>query len=99
MRRRRTYTPKDAGCYVDGGQGIYATDAIVAFARNHGAIITHDEPCDHAETCLPSEFGGCEWADDYEDQAIAYMTERYPVDGHYWGRTESGDWGLWPDED
>lgn len=96
------YTMDDCGCYVDSARGIYATDAIVAFANEHGANIRHDSDCasDHAETFCASTFAGCEFAGDYEDDADSYMNETFPVEGAYWGRNENGDWGLWTcDED
>jgi hypothetical protein len=101
------YTPADAGCYVDGARGIYSTDAIVDFARDHGATIEHDidgtsrylESCDHAETCFDSEFAGCEFNNEFEDAATDWMNDHFPVNGHYWGRAETGDWGLWPIEE
>lgn len=91
------YTADHAGCYVDGSRGIYSTDAIVDFARHRGAVIDHDPACtdNHADTCHDSEFAGCEWAGDYEREADEYMNQTYPVDGHFWGRNENGDWGLW----
>lgn len=99
--KQNLYTIEDCGCYVDGARGIYATDAIVAFANAHGANIVHDEDCDnHADTSRESTFAGCEFAGDYEDEADAWMNEHYAVDGAYWGRNENGDWGLWAtDED
>jgi len=27
------------------------------------------------------------------------MKEFFDVDGAYWGRSEGGDWGLWPIEE
>lgn len=95
------YTPADAGCYVDGARGIYTVDLIVAIARDHGAIIDSCNPkeCPHAETCDPSEFAGCEFSGEIEDEATEYMETHFPVDGHFWGRSEQGDWGLWPVED
>jgi hypothetical protein len=101
MTTQNPYTTADAGCYVDACRGIYATDAIVAFAVAHGADITHDPTCEtHAETCDASTFAGCTWQGEYEDEADAYMNARYPVAGHSWGRQpDTGDWGLWADED
>jgi hypothetical protein len=94
-----TYTIEDCGCYVDGAEGIYATDRVVEFARAHGAVIEHDKDCQHYETCFDSEFAGCEFAGDYEDEADTYMNDHHPVDGAFWGRNENGDWGLWSVED
>ena len=94
-----TYTLDDCGCYVDGVRGIYATDAIVDFARLHGATIEHEADCEHAETCDASEFAGCEVSGEYEDDADAYMEAHYGVDGAYWGRNENSDWGLWTIEE
>lgn len=95
-----SYTRADCGCYVDGARGIYAVDAIIAFACDHGADIRHDaqEDCDHAATCFDSDFAGCEFACDYEDEATDYMNAHYSVDSAYWGRNEYGDWGLWRED-
>lgn len=90
------YTEGDAGCYVNGARGIYATDAIVDFARDHGATITRSCKCDHHRSYFDSEFASCEWSVEYEDEATEFMETNYPVEGHYWGRADwSGDWGLW----
>jgi hypothetical protein len=92
----KQYTLQDVGCYVDGARGIYAVDTIVEFAESHGAVI---EPCiddhKHDETSSQSRFGGCEFANEIEDEATGYMNENYPVEGASWGRNENGDWGLW----
>ncbi len=95
------YSLADCGCYVDGAKGIYVTDDVVAFARDHGAEIVHDDDgnCVHDETCFKSEFGGCEFSGEYEDEANEYMEATYGVDGASWGRNEQGDWGLWAHED
>ena len=98
IARQTTWLPEDAGCYVDGARGIYAVDAIVLFAEDHGYQC---EPCsetdghEHTETYAPSRFAGCEHANDIEDEATEFMSAHYPVDGHYWGRSEASDWGLW----
>jgi len=93
------YTATDSGCYVDNARGIYATDAIIEFANDHGANITHaTDCCTPFETCDPSEFAGCEWIGDYEDRADEWMNDHYHVDGCFWGR-QDGDWGLWSFED
>lgn len=91
------YTKADCGCYVDGARGIYAADEIVDIARAHGATIKHNDECKHEETCFSSEFAGCEFQNEYEDEATAYMEEAFPVDGASWGRNENGNWGLWDD--
>lgn len=94
------YDKTDCGCYVDGARGIYGTDAIVDIARDHGAVIAHD--CangDHAETFDESEFAGCEFASEYQQEAEDYMNEHHCPDGCYWGTSEAGDWGLWEIED
>jgi hypothetical protein len=90
-----SYTRADCGCYVDGANGIYATDAIIDFANMHGASIKHDPDCDgHGST-----FGKCEWANEYEDEASDYLNAQFPVDDAYWGRNDNGDWGLWAIDD
>ena len=91
------YTTKDIGCYVDSANGIYATDSIVDFAREHGAKITHDEYCLHEKTYFTSEFAGCDSIGDYEDDADNFMNNKFQVTGAWWGRNENGDWGLWED--
>ena len=96
----RSYTSDDAGCYVDGARGIYAVDAIVQFVRAHGFAMLHeDNTCEpHGLTIGESEFAGCEYADEYETEATDLMNSYFGVDGHYWGRSEQGDWGLWARE-
>ena len=96
------YTLEDVGCYVDGARGIYATDAIVERAEGHGFTV---EPCsttdghEHLDSYFPSLFAGCEHSAEIEDGATEYMNAQFPVKGAYWGRSEAGDWGLWPEED
>jgi hypothetical protein len=93
------YTLEDVGCYVDGARGIYATDAIQEFAEAHGMEQIECKGHKHAETCFSSRFAGCEFAGEIEDEADFYMNENYGVEGCYWGRSEGGDWGLWPIEE
>lgn len=89
------YTLDDIGCYVDGAHGIHAIDTIVCIAEDHGMPIP--EPwcaCgDH-----PNEYAGCEYVDELEDECDEYMNDHHGVDGAHWGRSEQGDWGLWPSE-
>jgi len=97
MRLIRRYTLVDIGCYVDEACGLYSIDAIVTFARNHGAVIVSCEDDHvHEDTALASEFAGCEFSNEVEDEANEYMNNTYPVEGAYWCRNENGDWGLWP---
>jgi hypothetical protein len=99
--KQNPYTATDSGCYVDNARGIYATDAIIAFANDHGANITHDPGChsiDCAATTIDATFATCEWVGEYEDRADDWMNDHFPVDGCSWGR-QDGDWGLWSFED
>ena len=93
------YTINDTGCYVDSARGIYATDSIVGFARDHGAQINHDKYCLHDDSFFTSEFATCEFSGEYEDEADNYMNENFPVENASWGRNENGDWGLWENYD
>jgi len=79
------------GCYVDSARGIYAVDAIVEFVESLGFDVQDDDPTNP----LPESLSDCEWASEIEDQADEYMNAFFPLDGHYWGRNENGDWGLW----
>ncbi len=88
------YSPKDAGCYVDGARGIYATDAIVEFAETHGFDLHDDDPANP----LPESLADYEFADELEDEATDYMNEKHAVANHSWGRNENGDWGLWAND-
>ena len=94
----QSYSDKDAGCYVDGAEGIYATDSIVDYVRANGATIERNCGCDHTMSCFESEFASCEYIGDYEDEAADCMNKHYPVPRHYWRRNEFGDWGLWEEE-
>ncbi len=99
-KNENPYDASAVGCYIDGARGIYATDAIVTFVRDHGATLI--DPCDegdHAECSFDSEFAGCEFNGEIEDDADLFMNEKYPVGDHFWGRSEQGDWGLWPIEE
>lgn len=100
------YSSKDAGCYVDSARGIYAVDAIVSFAENHGFTRKEDRGEFQVSTCScrtsddlsalnhekPSD---CEYGNEIEDEATDYMNDNFPVDGYYWGRSDQSDWGLW----
>lgn len=89
------YDASDAGCYVDGSRGVYAIDMIVEIAEAHGFVTAIGPDCQHEEGSLSE----CEFAAEIEDEATEYMNERWGVDDHYWGRSEQGDWGLWPTKD
>ncbi len=87
-----SYSAKDAGCYVDGARGVYAVDAIIEFCESHGFDVQDDDP----QNPLPESLAGYEFANEMEDEADDFMNETYPVAEHSWGRSEQGDWGLWP---
>lgn len=86
------YTLDDVGCYVDGAQGIHAIDTIVCIAEDHG--MPTPEPCNCGDH--PNEYAGCEYVGELEDECDDYMATAHHVVGAYWGRSEQGDWGLWP---
>jgi hypothetical protein len=94
----------EPGCCVDGARGIYAIDGIVALAEGYGFIPSPCE-CDvckgtaESPTALESNYGGCEFANELEDEIGAFMNDKFAVSGHYWGRNENGDYGLWAHED
>ncbi len=93
------YTIADVGCYVDGSRGIYAVDRIVEIAIEHG--MAEPEPCsdhEHAATGDASDYAGCEFAGEIEDECDEHMNAHHAVDGALWG-SEQGDWGLWPVEE
>jgi len=80
------YTLKDVGCYVDSARGIHSGEAIQGIAADHG---WKGERLD----------SNSEFYDEAEDEATAYMNDRFPVEGAYWGRNENADWGLWTVEE
>lgn len=100
------YTLDDVGCYVDGARGIYAVDRIVEIAEGHD--MEPPDPCFGTECprCAwgdktggdgaYSEWANCDESSEVEDEATEYMNAQHAVDGAWWGRSESGDWGLWP---
>jgi hypothetical protein len=104
-----TYTDHDAGCFVDDWRGIFMVDRIVAIANEHGASIEHNATADCCEAKPKPDwrkgqvyidtFAYCQFGVEYEDEATDYMNKHFAVEGHYWGNTESGDWGLWKDDD
>lgn len=96
MSTTTTHTP---GCYVDGSRGIYAVDRIVEIAQEHG-MSEPDCPCtEHGAFTILSQWAGCEFVNEVEDECDTYMNEHHAVEGHYWGRSEQGDWGLWEVEE
>lgn len=100
-----TSYPPAVGCYVDGERGIYAVDAIITLAEAHGfkAKGCEDGECarcaggqHEAGDGSYTEWAHCQHNNEGEDEATNYMNEQHAVEGCYWGRTETGDWGLWP---
>ena len=107
MAQLLTSYPPVIGCYVDGARGLYAVDAIVALAEAHGfeAKDCGDGNCGRcaggkhlAGDGSYTEWMLCQWANEVESKATEYMNRHQAVEGCYWGRTETGDWGLWPIE-
>ncbi len=103
--------PPACGCYVDSVRGIYMVDAIVALAEAFGfkakgceVSITDFCPRCHdgqheAGDGSYTEWSRCQFAGEVEDEATDYLNSEQSVEGCKWGRTEQGDWGLWPDDD
>lgn len=89
----------EPGCYFDGARGCYMVDAIVDFAETYGFRPAHECECEDHKYNPNCAWSECEWANEVEDDATAFMEDNYPQDGATWGRSESGDWGLWPIED
>lgn len=105
-----TSYPPAVGCYVDGARGLYMVDGVVTMAEAFGFQTTgcklDDDPCPRcfggqheAGDGSYTEWARCQFAGEVEDEATEYMNEHQSVEGCYWGRTEQGDWGLWPNED
>ena len=104
-----TSYPPAVGCYVDSVRGLYMVDAIVALAEAFGF---EAKGCDVAEPCPRchdgqhmagdgsyTEWSRCQSAGEVEDEATEYLNDKQSVESCYWGRTEQGDWGLWPNDD
>ena len=80
-----TYTLEDVGCYVDGVRGIYATDAIVEFAENHGFDLNDTDP----QNPMPESFSeDCQLTADVEYEVDNFMNGSFAVDGASWGRAD-----------
>lgn len=103
-----TSFPPAVGCYVDGARGIYAVDAIVALAEAFGfeakdcEDVTDGRCADgqhEAGDGSYTEWGHCQFANEVEDEATEYLNEHHGVEDCHWGRSEQGDWGLWPNEE
>jgi len=86
------YLKNGIGCYVDSARGIYAIDAIADFAESHGFVINDEDP----HNPLPESLSDYEFANELEDEIDDYMNANFAVSYAYWGRSEQGDWGLWP---
>ena len=86
-----TYTAADAGCWFDGSRGIHLIDAVVNMAVEAHKMPYPKCECDHGAYT----FSECEFMGEIEDECDEFMNEHFSVDGHYWGRSEQGDWGLW----
>jgi hypothetical protein len=87
------YTLNHVGCYVDSARGIYAIDAIARFAKSHGYDVRN------GMDQLPLMLSDYEFAGELEDEIDDYMNRQFDVEGAFWGRNESGDWGLWEIDD
>lgn len=63
-------TSEDAGCWIDGHNGIYASEKLVAIAESFGyeSTLLHDpsNPADSEEWIMESE-----WAEDWLNDFVA----------------------------
>ena len=91
-KREPEYTLSDVGCYVDSARGTYAIDRIYQIAKAHGYVVEDLNG-------KPTEEGDDFDIGMFEDGCDDYMNNNFGVDGAYWGRSEQGDWGLWPIEE
>ena len=89
----------DIGCYVDGARGIYAIDKIVRFAVDQGFVLTGEDEYGEPLSDMSKSLSDYEFKDELEDQIDEFMNNNWPVSSAYWGRNESGDWGLWDIQD
>lgn len=96
MSTKVEYTLEDVGCYVDGSRGIYAVDAIVKFAESHGfeCDLNNGRNEEGKVVCLSCDVAhklvsNCEFSNEIEDNATAFMNENYPVSE--WIDTSQGD--------
>ena len=96
-----TSYPPAVGCYVDGVRGIYMVDSIIALAEAFGfkAKGCEDGTCGRCHDGSYTEWAHCQFAGEVEDEATEYLNDKQSVEGCYWGRTEQGDWGLWPNDE
>jgi hypothetical protein len=84
------YSPKETGCWFDSSRGIYIGEAVIELAESHGFRIQSKDRKNRNPT---GEFYSELW-----DEAEDYMEQFAPL-GFFFGSNESGDWGLWEEED
>lgn len=108
MAPRLTSYPPAVGCYVDGARGIYMVDSIVSLAEAFGfeAKDCDDDECarcangqHEAGDGSYTEWSFCQHDNEIIEEANEYLNENHAVEGCYWGHIDTGDWGLWPDDD
>jgi hypothetical protein len=82
------------GCYVANSErGIFAVDDIVVHAESLGF---RPSPCSCESCGRWGSWSECEFPNKVEDEANEYLNRNFEIAGHYWGRNENADWGLWP---
>ena len=96
LETEKTYTSDDAGCYIDGVRGLYMVNRIVEIATALG--MPEPKECDD-DGCGCEDWVHCLYSNEVWKEAEDYMNAEHGVEGHYWGMSEQGDWGLWPVEE
>ena len=97
-----TITKDMIGCHVDSHHGIYMGEQIQKFAIEQGMnegldyIPAHHDKC-HEEGTPPHDTDDhLDWYVDSQDKAEEFLNDQTDIPYVYWGTSEQGDWGLWP---
>lgn len=79
----------DVGCWFDSARGIHIGEEVIKLAVEYGF-----DPEERVEDITPDH----EFYYEIQENAEEYLNSLLP-DGFHFGSNQSGDWGLWEDND
>ena len=92
-------TKLEPGVYLDNHRGHYIARDTINFAQGLGFPVdpTTQEAVDAYEDHNCDDDYDFETINEATIEAINWLNENQPLDGHYW-EFEDGDFGLWADD-
>lgn len=89
------FTINDCGCYFDGARGFKDIAVnVVEFAQTYGFKVSDKDFAAAKENEYDNDALHWLW-----DEAEDYLNTKCAPDDCYFGSNESGDWGLWANDD